>query len=485
MFPDDLYLLSPEISLAGIAVIVILLDLVLEDKRILAVASLLGLALPVGFSIALWVNIDGKPDNVLIGFNDLLVVDYFSLFFKFLIVGIAALVILSSQEYVSRFRRFQGEYYALVLTASVGMMLLAATRELISIYIALELSSLSLAALVAFLRDARSTEASIKFLILSALSSGVMLYGMALVFGLTGSTMLSDISGEIGSLGQLVDEPALLLGVIFIVAGFGFKISTVPFQMWVPDVYEGAPTPIVAFLSVASKAAGFAVILRVFNEAFGPPLLMAEWSFLFAVLAAASMFIGNLIAIAQKNIKRLMGYSTIAQAGFIMVGLAAINGPGTSGVLFYLVAYAATNLAAFFAIIAISSKTGSDLIDGYAGMSKRNPLLAFALTFSLLSLIGIPPTAGFWAKINIFAAAVDSDLVWLVIVGVINSVISAYYYLRIVRAMYFSPPPSEERLAFAPAATTALAVASIGVLFLGVVPRYLLEIIDTAVLNFG
>jgi NADH-quinone oxidoreductase subunit N len=363
------------------------------------------------------------------------------------------------------------------------MMLLAATRELISIYVSLELTSLPLAALAAFLRDSRSTEAGMKFLILSAISSAVLLYGMALVYGFTGSTYLAEIAGAISS--PAPGSPpfgsyALLLGVVLIVAGFGFKIASVPFQMWVPDVYEGSPTPITAFLSVASKGAGFAVLLRVFYTGF--PSVSVNWELLFAGLATASMFIGNLVAVAQNNIKRMLGYSTISHAGFLLVGLAAIADEAREGqvlgpesVLFYLGAYAATNLAAFFAIIAISNKLGSDQIDDFAGMGRRAPVLALALALSMVSLIGIPPTALFVGKLYIFTAAVNSGLVWLAAIGVVNSVISAYYYLRVVRVMYLLPSPSEEGVPSSELFQVALGVTAVAVLVLGIIPGPVLD----------
>ncbi|MEE9199593.1 MAG: NADH-quinone oxidoreductase subunit N [Dehalococcoidia bacterium] len=485
MFPADLYLLMPELAVAGVAGIVIIADLLPGRKTVLAPLSLVGLAVPVALSIVLWLKLDSTESHVLTGFSDFLVVDYFSLFFKFLILGIAVLVIVASRDAVARFSRFQGEYYALMLLASGGMMLMASSTELISIYIALELTALSIVTLVALHKDIRSTEAAMKFLILSAISSAVMLYGMALVFGLTGSTQLLDIADRISPIGELIDQPALLLGVIFIVAGFGFNISSVPFQMWVPDVYEGSPTPVAAYLSVASKAAGFAVIIRVFFMAFGS--MSDEWALLFGVLAAVSMFVGNLVAIVQGNIKRMLGYSTIAHAGFIMVGLAAIGregellGPGAESILFYLVAYAATNLGAFFAVIAISGKINSEMIDDYAGMARRSPLLAFALAVSLVSLMGMPPTAGFWAKVNVFKAAVESDLVWLAVVGVVNSVISAYFYLRVIKTMYMATPAKEERITADLPLGAAIAISVVGLLFIGIVPRFVMDVVETAV----
>jgi NADH-quinone oxidoreductase subunit N len=485
----DVYLLSPELSLAGLGIVIVILDLAIKRKGILAVISVAGLAVPLAFSIALWGDVTGEPGGQMSGIFNSLVVDKFSLFFKFLVMGIVALVVLASVDYVSRLRLFQGEYYALMLFSAAGMMLLASTTELISIYIALELTALPLAALAAFLRNSRSSEAGIKFLLLSAMSSAVLLYGMVLTFGFTGTTHLSEILQH-HSTSSYAAVPfgsyALLLGVVMMVAGFGFKIASVPFHMWIPDVYEGAPTPITAYLSVASKAAGFAVILRVFYLAFGD--MSADWGALFAVLSALSMTLGNLVAIAQTNIKRMLAYSTVAHAGYLMIGLAAIavrvpleeTTIGPSSILFYLCAYAVTNLAAFFAIIAISTRTGSDLISDYAGMGRRAPLLALVLAFALVSLIGIPPAAGFMGKLYVFSAAVKSDLVWLAIVGVVNSVISSYYYLRVVKTMYMTPPASEERLPVAYVPQAAVYIAGLGILLLGIFPGPLMSLAEKA-----
>jgi len=472
--------LSPELSLCGIALAVILLDLFIEQKKVLAGISVIGLIIPIAFTIALW----GEQQA---SFSGMLVVDNFSLFFKFLILGIAALVILSSVDYVSKFARFQGEYYALILLSAGGMMLMASTGELISIYIALELSSISLYALASFLKDPKSSEAGLKYMILGAISSAILLLGMAFVFGLTGTTHLDQIADKVGGLisgGQLTDSPALLLGIVLMVAGFGFKIAAVPFQMWVPDVYEGAPTPITAYLSVASKAAGFAVILRVFYTAFGAETISGDWAMIFAVLGAISMTLGNVVAIAQSNIKRMLGYSSIAHAGYIMVGLAAIGTLGKGGVLFFLAGYALANLGAFIAIIAISNKINSDEITDYSGMARRSPVIALILAFCLISLIGIPPTVGFMAKFYIFNAAIQQNLLWLVIIAALNSVISAYYYLRVVKLMYVGEPASEEAIPSSIPLRITLAITSLGVLVLGIYPWLVLRLAETAVAAF-
>ncbi len=484
----NLELFIPELSLVAFAIAVILLDLFIQRKGLLVAVSLAGLAVSAGFTIAMW---GGSSQAI---FNNMLAVDNFALFFKLLFLGIAALVILASVDYVSRFARFQGEYHALVLLSTLGMMLMAATADLISIYIALELTSICLYILVGFLKDPKSSEASLKYLLLGAIASAVLLYGMALVFGFTGKTQLGEIAQVIQAMSPqtILASPALILGIVLLVAGFGFKIAAVPFHMWVPDVYEGAPTPITAYLSVASKAAGFAIILRVFYSAFGSPELLNQvnWGIIFAVLSAIGMTLGNVVAIPQTNIKRMLGYSSIAQAGYLMVGLATMGlSPATdilgrSGLLFFLASYALTNLGAFIAIIAISNKLDSDLIEDYSGMGKRAPLLALGLTLCLISLIGLPPAAGFMAKFYIFSGAIQHGLLWLVIIAVINSVISAYYYLRVVKVMWLGEPVSEEKVPSSGALRVALSLSCLGVLLLGVIPGFVMKLAELAASMF-
>jgi len=483
----NLELFTPELTLVAFAIGVILLDLFVQRKGLLVIVSLVGLAVSAGFTIALW---GGSAQAI---FNNMLVVDNFALFFKLLFLGIAALIILTSVDYVSKFARFQGEYHALVLLSTLGMMLMAATAELISIFIALELTGISFYILVGFLKDSKSSEASLKFLLLGAVASAVLLYGMALVFGFTGKTQLGEIAQVIQSMppGGVLANPALILGIVLLIAGFGFKIAAVPFQMWVPDVYEGAPTPVTAYL-VAEEAAGFAIILRVFHSIFGlPHWLSLEWGLIFAVLAAIGMTLGNVVAIPQINIKRMLGYSAIAQAGYLMVGLATMgfavgtDALGQSGLLFFLVSYALTNLGAFIAIIAISNKLDSDLIDDYSGMGKRAPLLALGLTLCLISLIGLPPAAGFMAKFYIFSGAAQHGLLWLVVIAVINSVISAYYYLRVVKVMWLGKPASESKVPSSGALRVALALSCLGVLLLGIIPGYVMRLAELAAEMFG
>ena len=484
---SELWFLTPELSLLGFALVVILLDLFVKQKKVLAAVSIAGVLVSAGFTVVMW----GTPSEAI--FYRMLAVDNFALFFKLLLLAAVALVIMASQDYVSKFQRFQGEYYALVLISAVGMMLLVAAADLIAIYVALELSGISLYVLATFLKDKKSTEAGLKYLLLGAVASAVLLYGMALVFGFTGNTCLMCIAEFVQGMpgAGILNNPALLLGMVLLAAGFGFKIACFPFQMWVPDVYEGAPTPITAYLSVASKAAGFAVILRVFFVALGPDWLSLNWGLLFAILSAITMTVGNVLAILQSNIKRMLGYSSIAQAGYLMVGLATVgmavgnDAVGQSGLLFFLMSYAVTNLGAFIAVIAISNKIDSDSISDYAGMRKRAPLLALALSFCLISLIGLPPTAGLIAKIYIFSGAVQHGLLWLVIVAVINSCVSAFYYLRVVKVMWLGSPASEEKVPSSWALRTALALCCLFVLLLGVVPGGFVGIAQAAVRILG
>ncbi len=479
----NLQLFIPELTLAIFAIAVILLDLFVQRKGVLAGVSVAGLVISAGFTLTMW---GSEPQTI---FNNMLAVDSFALFFKLLFTGIAILVILASVDYASKLTNLQGEYYALVLLSVLGMMLMAAATELISIYVALGLTSLSLCALVGFLKDSKSSEAALKYFLLSAMVSAVLLFGMALVFGVTGETQLSKIAQVIQAmpLTNITDNPALVLGVVLLIVGFGFKIAAVPFHMWVPDVYEGAPTPITAYLSVGSKAAGFAVILRIFSSAFGlPEWLSLNWGMLFAVLAAISMTLGNVVALPQTNIKRMLGYSSIAQAGYLMVGLATVgilptaDVLGQSAILFFLASYTVTNLGAFIAIIAISNKTNSDLIQDFSGMIRRAPGLALALTLCLVSLIGMPPAAGFMAKFYIFSAGVHSGLLWLVIIAVLNSVISAYYYLRVVKVMWFGEPTSTEKVFSSGALRFSLFITSIGVLLLGILPGLVMKLTEAA-----
>ena len=514
----DLFLISPQLSMAGLGILVILADLVFARKGVLSVVALVGLLVPLSFTLlhvyALAGGMAGVGDQDLAVHSGILqsslAVDRFGIFFSLLVIGSLALVFLASVDYVKRLSGLRGEFYGLMLLSASGMMLLASATELITIYVALELTTLPLVAIAAFLPDKKSSEAGMKFLVIGAISSALTLYGMALIYGFSGSTTLDGIALSLG--GPLDDNLpfgsyAVLMGIAVLTVGIAFKLSAVPSQMWVPDVYEGAPLPMVAFLSVASKAVAFALLLRFLYSGF--LLFDANWGILLAVMAATSMTVGNLVAIAQSNIRRLLGYSTIAHAGYILVGVAAVTQGidtgasgsgyttfGPSSVLFYLVAYAAANLTAFFAILAINSRIGSDLIEDYGGAFRRFPVPAIALTLALVALIGVPPTGIFVGKIYLFLAAIKSELAWLALVGAVNSVISAYYYVRIIRVMFVSPEseavaaadlnpaavdPSEGRGRTSFFTIAALALAAIGTVALGIVFAPVLQIAESAV----
>lgn len=456
----DLTLLLPELTLAVWACVVLLLDLAMPDtasRRPLLWLSLVGLVVSGGLSIAL----ANRPLPAT-SFGGFLVVDQFSVYFKFILLISAALVLLASETFIERLQHYEAEFYGLLLLCTTGMMLMATTAELMSIYLSLEISSLSLAFLATWAkRDLRSSEAGLKFFVLSALSSAILLYGMALLYGLTGSTTLSDIARLLTGGGS----PAAMLALSMLIAGFGFKISAVPFQMWAPDVYEGAPTPVTAFLSTASKAAGFAVVLRIFESALGS--IHVEWTVLVAVIAFVTMTVGNIMALVQNNLKRLLAYSSIGHVGYMLAGLAAGTSFGLSSVIFYLLVYAFTNIGAFAVLIVMARYVADEDIQAYSGLARRAPWLSAAMAFCLLSLAGLPPLAGFFSKLYVFWAIAENGMYWLVLAGLINSAISLYYYARVIRQMYLVEPAEEQRVGvgFAPGLSLAAAVA--GVLIIG------------------
>jgi NADH-quinone oxidoreductase subunit N len=484
---NSIDLAGPQIAILVAAAIVLLVDaLVPHQRRLLPYIALAGLAVS-----AVWTTTWVARDDYQTAFSGTLSLDQYSVFFYYLFAGITATVVLASIDWVNREGRGQGEYYALVLTVCTGLTFLSAARDLIMIFLALELSSIPQYVLAGWGKDDRSSEAGLKYLLLGSIASALLLYGMALLYGISGTTMLSEIATFVQSSGD-AHRGVLVLSMALLIGGFGFKMAVVPFQMWVPDVYQGAPTPVSAFLSVGSKAAGFAVITRIFFEAFGDKVLSDDWSMIFAVLAAVTMTVGNLMAIVQTDIKRLLGYSSVAQAGNFMIGLAAIAVAGQqftlggSAILLFLAAYAFTNLGAFIAVIAISQKIGSDEIKDYRGMWHRSPFLAVALAFCLVSLTGIPPTAGFWAKMYIFNAGIRADLAWLVIIGVLNSVISAYYYLAIARTMFLGDAEeSGTPIRTTPSIGLSLGVATAGVFIFGILPMPLISAAKDAVSIFA
>ena len=409
-----------------------------------------------------------------------LAADDFSLFFHALILGVALLAVLLSASYLRENELERGEYYALVLFSVVGMLGLVSSLELVSTFVALEIMSIALYALAGLRRSrVESQESALKYFVTGSFSSAFFLYGVALVYGVTGSTALERVARGLATLGP--DEIALaMLGTAMLLVGFAFKVASVPFHMWAPDVYEGAPTPVTGFMAAGVKAAAFGAFLRVFGYAL--PSLAPHWQPLVAVLAAITMVVGNLAALAQGNLKRMLAYSSVAHAGYLLTALVAAPDLAGEAILFYLVGYAAVNLGAFGVVSALSREGREPLgWQDLAGLAERRPALAAALTVFLVSLTGIPVTAGFVGKFYLFNAAVAAGWVWLAIVGVVMSVVSAYYYLRVVVAMYMSEPVSEDRWAkVSPASAFALAVTVAVALVLGIWPAPLLALARVA-----
>jgi NADH-quinone oxidoreductase subunit N len=473
----DLWPLAPEVTLLVTALVVLVPGLFLAKQwRIglawVSLASILGAA---ALTYYLW---DGLAQPAV---QDMFVADGYALFLKMAVLAAAALAILFSVEYVERSGLPQVEYYALLLLSAAGMLLMTGATNLVTIFLSLEILSIALYILVGLNRaEQRSAAASLKYLLLGAFSSAFLLYGMALVYGQAGTTSLAGIREVVGSQ-DAQHSPLLLVGLGFSVVGLGFKVALVPFHLWTPDVYVGAPTSVTAFMSVGAKVAGFAALGRVALYAFGGA--QGDWRWLLAALAVLTMTVGNLVALRQTNLKRLLAYSGIAQAGYILVGLSAANELGTAGALFYLLAYAFTNVAAFGVMIAVARWYGVDTrgetLVAFSGLAERTPWLAAVMGLLLLSLAGLPPLAGFMAKLYVFAAAVRGGLTWLAIVGVINSAIAAYYYLRLIALMTGKDAQRATGLpqagAICPALKVGLALACLVTLLLGLWPTPVLE----------
>jgi NADH-quinone oxidoreductase subunit N len=423
---DEIVTILPEIALAAGALVMLLIGVIAKNPARLVTA--LALLLVGSAAIALFFIPESAPV-----FNGAITLDPFARFMKIatLIGSGVAIVLAVGHGRREAFERF--EYPILIVTATLGMMVMISAHDLIALYIGLELQSLSLYVLAAIKRDSvKSTEAGIKYFVLGAMSSGLLLYGISLVYGFTGQTSFGGISAAL----QGGIDTGLIFGLVFILAGLAFKVSAVPFHMWTPDVYQGAPTPVTAFFAAAPKLAAMALLVRVVSEPFG--LAGDQWQQIVAFLAIASMGLGAFAAIGQTNIKRLMAYSAIGHVGYALVGLSAGTEAGVQGVIIYLVIYLAMTLGTFACILAMRTSDGMvENISDLAGISRTNPVMAIILALLMFSLAGIPPLAGFFGKLYVFLAAVDAGLVWLAVIGVLASVVGAFYYIRIVKVMYF------------------------------------------------
>jgi NADH-quinone oxidoreductase subunit N len=471
---SDLILMLPEIILTLWLCGVLIVDFAMPKlpKEQLAYLSACGLAIVLANLV--WFDLKNVSGAL---FNNMFVLDRMAIFFKMLVAGATMLVILASKDYVQRFRFFKGEYYFLVLMSALGMMFMASANDLLSMFITLEFSTFGFYVLVAYLReDAASNEAGLKFFILGVFAAGLLAYGISLVYGETGKILFSEIAVTAWT-------PGLVIGFLLIFAALGFKIGAVPFHSWIPDTYHGAPTPVTAFLSIAPKAASFAILLRLFFVSLSA--LKPAWVLVLVGVSILSMTYGNIVAIAQKNIKRLLAYSGIAQIGNVLIGLAAGTKMGEDAILFYLLTYLFANLGAFAVVIAVSNLIRSDEIEDYNGLNRRSPFLAFAMLVFLLSLAGVPPLAGFIGKLYIFLAAIKEELYTLIIVGLINIVISLYYYLIIVKKMYINEPIDRSPLAISPAMKAVIYVGLAGTLVLGIYPKLFIEWAVAATMMFS
>jgi NADH-quinone oxidoreductase subunit N len=495
--PEIVYApILPELILVTAGIVVLLLDAVRpsRDQRVVAGLSLVGLGAAVWAAVRLWAfserfladQLAGgtSPDDVRHAvLGDMVAVDRYTVFFRLVILAAAAVAVLLSHHYLQRTGEGRGEYYALLLFATAGMTLLTASADLIMVFLSLEVLSLSLYVMAGFSwRRLASQEAGLKYFLLGAFSSAFFLYGIALAYGASGTTSLGGmadaLSGQTGSLALALAASALLA------VGFAFKVAAVPFHMWTPDVYQGAPTSVTAFMAAGTKVAGFAALIRVASVALGG----VGWELTPAlyVVSALTMVVGSVLAIAQQDVKRMLAYSSIAHAGFVLVGVAAANQQGISGAMFYLVAYAAMIMGAFGVVIVVSRR-GEDhtSLESYRGLGRRNPVLAGLLALFMLSLAGIPPTAGFIGKVVVFQAAVDAGLSSLVVIAVLATVVAAFFYIRLIVLTYMYEPEEETAIATAPAPGLALAAAAAVTLVLGVFPSLLLGLVgDAAVLRW-
>jgi len=462
----DYIRLLPEIVLSIFGMVIMLLDPLMDERRS---QRTLGAIALVGSLAALAATLFQSQYPGL-GFWSMIQVDAFSVFFHFLVAAVTAIVILTSFEYLQVQEIRAGEYYGLILFGSVGMSLMSSAVELVLIFIALEISSISTYVLAGFRRRAAiSSESSVKYFLLGSFATAFFLYGVALMFGATGSTSIRVIGDVLGS-GKV---PVLAYaGVALMFVGLGFKVAAAPFHIWTPDVYEGAPSPVVGFMSTAPKAAVFAVLLRIMFEAHAPGRIGLIW-----VVAALSMTLGNVGALVQDNVKRLLAYSSIAHAGYLLVAFAALPNNGIPAAMFYTASYGAMNVGAF-AVVSHFGGAGERYVtlEDYSGLGRRSPLLAAILTIFLLSLIGIPITGGFFAKFYVFSAALQANLVGLVIIGVVNSAVASYYYLRVIVVMYMREPREEVPVSRVPLGLgAALAISLVATIYLGILPGRLLE----------
>jgi NADH-quinone oxidoreductase subunit N len=466
----DLIIAIPEISLFTLACLVLLVDAFSNDPHHLWTYRFTQVSLLLTLALVL----NTYPDNTVIAFNGGFISDAMSATLKAFMCGISFVVFLYSYEYLKEHQSLKGEYFVLGLFAVLGMMIMASAYSLLSVYLGLELLSLSLYAMVAMQRDSDSaSEAAMKYFILGALASGMLLYGISMIYGLTGHLQLSNIAEAINT--DSINRSYLVFGMIFLIIGMAFKLGAAPFHMWVPDVYQGAPTPVTLFISTAPKLAAFAMAIRILVDGLFP--LVADWQSILMILAVLSMAVGNIIAIAQTNIKRMLAYSTIAHVGFLFLGLIAGTISGFSGSMFYIISYALMSMGAFGMVILLG-RNGfeAEMLDDFKGLSERNPWFAFIMLCLMFSMAGVPPFLGFWSKWFVLKELVASGFVELAAVAVVFSIIGAYFYLRIIKLMYFDKADSMTAIKSSKQMRIVLSANGLLILFLGLAPNALMAL---------
>ncbi len=458
----------PEIFVLTMACIILIFDLFIKDNDrivtfVLAIGTLVG---------AMMLTISLSETGRILTFNDMFVSDPMGNVLKVFIYLVTAVVFIYSRQYLKQRGLFKGEYFVLGLLGVLGMMVMVSAHSMLTLYMGLELLSLSLYAMVAFQRDSLSaTEAAMKYFVLGALASGMLLYGMSMLYGVAGTL---DIAGISAVVAQSPNNIILLLGLAFVVVGLAFKLGAVPFHMWVPDVYQGAPTPVTMYIGAAPKIAAFAMVMRLLVEGLGD--LHGHWQTMLVVLAILSIVIGNVVAIAQTNLKRMLAYSTISHVGFILLGILAGTENGYSASMFYVVVYALTSMGAFGMIIVLS-RAGfeADNIDDFKGLNERSPWLAAMMMILMFSMAGVPPTVGFYAKLSVLQSIVQVDLVWLAVTAVVFSVVGAFYYLRIIKTIYFDKPEDTAKIEAGMDMRIVISLNSLGMLALGIFPAALMQ----------
>lgn len=488
---DDFIRVLPEFIVLVMATLLVIIDLLLPAERRPALSwlALLGYA---GAAIASAFLFDYNNGATTSSFSGMFVRDRFTTFFEFIFLAAGFLSVLISPKYVIKEQMPIGEYLSIQAYCVLGMMVVGASGDLMAIFVGIELTSISVYMLTGFARNDRgSAEGAVKYFLLGIMATAILVYGMAWAFGMTGSTNLTDIRNAISN-NNLATDSGMTFAMLLLIVGFGFKIAAVPFHVWTPDAYEGAPTPVTAFMSVGPKAAGFAALVRVLVQ--GMPQLASQWSIVIAVLAVLTMVFGNIVAIPQRSVKRMLAYSSIAHTGYIMVGLAAAYKPGVgidpeavSSVLIYSLIYTFMNIGAFGIVIWVQNLGGGPDVDDLGGLSQWAPAPALGMAVCLFSLTGIPPLAGFFGKFFVFRSAINNGLTWLAIIGVLASAVSAFYYLRVIVSMYMSPVPErvkgrvvdvvkERGGASAPFLTAAMVLVIIGIFVLGIIPDFALSL---------